>query len=88
MTKHAWRRTPAAPSVLGHDGSGEHNYAIIAVSPQGRRSAPSPAAKAAGRAKLRWDSVPGGDAYVIVRDGQEIAGPFRMEGSMKEWQDK
>jgi hypothetical protein len=79
---------PAAPTVLSHDGSGLHEYAIIAVSPQGRRSAHSPATKSAGRAKLRWDSVAGGDAYVVVRDGKEITGPLRIEGSQKEWTDK
>src|SRR4029434_490630 len=63
-------------------------YAIIAVSPQGHRSSRSPAAKAPGRAKLRWDSVPGGDSYVVIRDGKEIAGPIRVEGSQKFWEDK
>jgi hypothetical protein len=76
---------PAAPTVHGDDGSGARTYAIVAVSSQGRRSAASPIAKAAGRAKLRWDSVPGADAYIILRDGKEIAGPLRMEGSQKEW---
>lgn len=80
--------TPAAPKVHTDDGSGEHTYAIVAVSSQGRRSEPSPSAKAAGRATLRWDSVPGADAYVILRDGKEVAGPLRMEGSQKEWVDK
>jgi hypothetical protein len=79
---------PAAPTILDDDGSGKHEYAIIAVGPQGRRTAASPTAKAAGLAKLRWDSVPGGDAYIVVRDGKEIAGPLRIEGSQKEWQDK
>jgi hypothetical protein len=86
--RHAPVPTPAAPIVLSHDASGKHDYAIIAISPQGHRSAVSPATKAPGRAKLRWDSVPGGDAYVIIRDGQELPGPIRIEGSMKEWQDK
>ena len=79
---------PSAPSVLGHDRSGEHEYAIIAVSPEGKYSLKSLSVKAGGRAKLRWDSVPGGDAYVVVRDGKEIAGPIRMEGAVKEWEDK
>jgi len=79
---------PAAPTVLADDGSGKHEYALIAVGPQGRRTAASPATKAAGLAKLRWDSVPGGDAYIVVRDGKEIAGPLRIEGSQKEWVDK
>jgi len=79
---------PSAPSVISDDGSGEHEYAIIAVSSQGRRSAPSPATKAKGRAKLRWDSVPGGDAYTVIRDGKEITGALRMEGSRKEWADR
>jgi hypothetical protein len=79
---------PGAPVVVSHDNSGEHEYAIIAVSPQGHRSARSPPAKAHGRAKLRWDSVPGGDSYVVIRDGKEIAGPMRVEGSQKFWEDK
>src|SRR3990172_8124358 len=61
--------TPAAPTVVKDDGSGEHQYAVIAVGPQGRRSAVSRATKAGGLAALRWDSVPGADAYVVGRDG-------------------
>jgi hypothetical protein len=80
--------TPTAPTVHGDDGSGARTYAIVAVSSQGRRSAPSPVVKAGGRAKLRWDSVPGADAYVVLRDGKEAAGPLRMEGSQKEWVDR
>jgi hypothetical protein len=80
--------TPAAPTVVNDDGSGEHQYAILAVGTQGRRTAVSHATKAGGLAKLRWDSVPGADAYVVVRDGQEIAGSLRIEGSQKEWIDK
>jgi len=41
-----------------------------------------------GRAKLRWDSVNGADAYIVVRDGSELTGPLRIEGSQKEWTDK
>jgi hypothetical protein len=79
---------PAAPTVLSDDGSGEHTYALIAVGPQGKRTAASPAVKAKGLAKLRWDSVAGGDAYIVLREGKEIAGPLRIEGSQKEWEDK
>lgn len=79
---------PTAPTVLKDDGSGEHTYAIVAVGPQGDRTAPSKPVKAAGLARLRWDSVPGGDAYVVLRDGKEVAGPLRIEGSQKEWTDK
>jgi hypothetical protein len=80
--------TPAAPTVVKDDGSGEHQYAIIAVGVQGRRAAVSRATKAGGLARLRWDSVPGADAYVVVRDGKEVAGPMRLEGAQKEWADK
>ena len=80
--------TPAAPTVINDDGSGEHQYAIIAVAAQGRRTPASPAVKSKGLARLRWDSVAGSDAYVIVRDGKEHAGPLRIEGSQKEWTDK
>lgn len=87
MTKTAVP-APAAPTVLSDDGSGEHTYAIIALAPGGKRTATSPGTKARGLAKLRWDSVNGGDSYIVVRDGKEIAGPLRIEGSQKEWTDK
>ena len=80
--------TPAAPTVLNDDGSGEHQYAVIAVGVQGRRTAASSATKAGGRATLRWDSVTGADAYIVVRDGSESTGPLRIEGSQKHWTDK
>jgi hypothetical protein len=80
--------TPTAPKVLSDDGSGEHQYALIAVGPQGRRTGVSPAVRAKGLAKLRWASVAGGDSYIVVRDGKEIAGPLRIEGANKEWTDK
>ena len=79
---------PGAPKVLSDDGSGLHEYAIIAVAPQGRRTAVSASVTAKGIAKLRWDSVPGGDSYIVVRDGKEISGPLRTEGSQKVWIDK
>jgi hypothetical protein len=79
---------PAAPTAVSHDGSGEHQYAIVAVGVQGRRTAASPLTRTGGLARLRWDSVPGGDAYVVLRDGKEVAGPLRIEGSQKEWTDK
>ena len=74
--------------MLNDDGSGEHQYAIIAVGVQGRRTTASRATKAGGLARLCWDSVNGGDAYIVVRDGKEIAGPLRIEGAQKEWTDK
>jgi hypothetical protein len=80
--------TPKAPIVASDDGSGDHAYSIIAVAPQGRRSAASPPARSKGLATLRWDSVPGADAYLVVRDGKEVAGPLSIEGSRKEWADK
>ena len=80
--------TPAAPAILSDDGSGDHQYSIVAVGVQGRRTPASPSVKARGLAKLRWDSVPGGDAYIVVRDGKEITGPLRIEGSQKQWTDK
>ena len=79
---------PAAPRVLGDDASGEHHYALIGVGAQGRESAPSPAARAGGFARLRWDSVAGADAYIILRDGRRTGNPVRIEGSVKEWSDK
>ncbi len=85
--QHAPVPVPAAPTVVRHDGSGQHRYAIIAVSPTGKRTAPSETTTAAGLATLRWDSVAGGDAYIVLRDGREITGPLRIEGSQKEWTD-
>lgn len=79
---------PRPPTVVKDDGSGEHQYAIIAIGVQGRRTAVSGTAKAGGLAKLRWDSVTGADTYVIVRDGKEVTGPLWIEGSRKEWTDK
>jgi hypothetical protein len=80
-------RTPAAPTVVRDDGSGAHRYAILAVGVQGERTSASEPVRAAGLATLRWDSVPGADAYVILRDGKPIAGPLRVEGSQKTWTD-
>lgn len=79
---------PDVPRVTKDDGTGKHEYAIIAVAPQGRRSPMSPSCKAQGRATIEWDSVTGADAYIVVRDGIEIAGPLRIEGSLKVWSDK
>ena len=78
---------PTAPKVVKDDGSGAHLYAIIAVDARGRRSKPSPPTKAKGLAHLKWDSVTGADAYIIVKDGKQITAPIRMEGSNKNWAD-
>lgn len=78
---------PSAPRVVKDDASGDHRYAIVAVGAEGNRTPQSPEAKAQGLATLTWDSVPGADAYVIVRDGREIAGPLRIEGTEKQWTD-
>jgi hypothetical protein len=80
--------TPASPTVLNDDGSGARQYAIVAVDAQGHRTLGSNPVKARGRAKLRWDSVIGADAYIVIRDEKEITGPLRIEGSQKEWTDK
>ena len=78
---------PPAPFVVRDDGSGEHEYSLIALGPQGRPSSPSPGTRAKGKATLSWDGVPGADSYLVVRDGQKI-GPIRIEGATKEWTDK
>lgn len=78
---------PAAPIFVSHDGSGSHEYALIAVGPQGKRSAKSASVKAPGKAKLQWDSVPGADAYIVIRDNAQI-GPLRIEGAQKQWTDR
>ena len=80
--------TPKAPTVVKHDNSGEHQYALIALGPQGRRTAASAATRAGGLATLRWDSDAGADSYIVLRDGKEIAGPLRIEGSQKVWTDR
>jgi hypothetical protein len=79
--------TPEAPKVVKDDGSGPHSYALIAIGPQGRRTDQSPLARANGFATLEWGGGPGADSFVVVRDGQEIAGPLRIEGSQKRWTD-
>ncbi|MBX3437678.1 MAG: hypothetical protein KF861_09320 [Planctomycetaceae bacterium] len=79
--------SPDAPRIERTDGDAPHRYSIVAVSPQGERSLPSPDVQAKGRATLHWDSVAGADAYLILRDGQIIAGPLRIEGSQKSWTD-
>ena len=80
--------TPGAPAIVKDDGSGAHEYAIVGIAPQGRRTASSPVTKAKGLATLRWESSIGADAYVVMRDGKEVAGPLRIEGSQKEWTDE
>src|SRR4051812_12762186 len=62
---------PAAPLIVRDDESGAHQYVLVAVGPQGRRTAASAVSRAGGLATLRWDSVPGADAYIVVRDGKE-----------------
>lgn len=79
---------PAAPVIVTHDSSGAHEYSLIAVGVQGRRSAASPPAKAGGIARLQWDSVSGADSYIVLRDGKEITKGLRIEGSQKNWTDK
>jgi hypothetical protein len=79
---------PAPPKVSKDDASGEHQYALIAVGAQGHRTSASPTARAAGLATLRWDSLAGADSYIVLRDGKEIAGPLRIEGSHKQWTDR
>jgi hypothetical protein len=78
---------PEAPTVVKHDGSGERVYAILAIGPQGKRTAQSPSVRAKGMATLTWGSFPGADAFVVLRDGEEVAGPLRIEGSEKSWTD-
>jgi hypothetical protein len=78
---------PDPPAVVQDDRSGEIDYAIVAIGPQGHRSEPSHAVTAKGRATLNWESTAGADAYAILRDGKVIAEPLRIEGSRKEWTD-
>ncbi len=78
---------PALPRLLKDDGSGEHRYSIMAIGPQGTRSALSESLNTEGLATLEWDSSPGADAYIVVRDGEETSGLLRIEGSNKRWAD-
>ncbi len=87
LEQHALR-SPDAPQVLQDDGSGQHRYALMAIDPEGNRSSPSTAITAGGRASLRWNSVPGADAYLVLRDGEVVTEPLRIEGSQKEWSDR
>ena len=79
--------TPDTPKVVVDDGSGRHIYSLVAVGPQGNRSESSTPITTQGRATLEWDSIAGADGYLVVRDGQIIAGPLRIEGSQKRWSD-
>lgn len=79
---------PDAPIIVSDDGSAAHRYAIAAVGPEGQQSAVSAATEAGGLATLRWDSVPGADAYLIIRDDVVRAGPLRIEGAQKIWSDR
>jgi hypothetical protein len=79
---------PAAPEVLMDDGTGVHTYALVAVGAAGARSPASRAVRANGFARLRWDSVPGADAYIVLRDGRAITGALRIEGARKVWVDR
>lgn len=79
--------TPAAPRIVSSDDSQPHTYALIALGPQGSRSEVSEIVEASGRATLEWDSARGADSYIIVRDGEELTGPLRIEGSQKQWTD-
>lgn len=79
--------TPPAPEILKNDNSGKHAYALIAIGAQGERSQVSQAVSSGGLAKLRWDSMIGADAYIVLRDEVEITGPVRIEGARKEWTD-
>ena len=86
--RHAATPVPVAPTIVSDDSSGPREYALIAIGPQGKRTPASPPAKAKGLAKLRWDNLPGADAFIVLRDGKEATGPLRIEGSQKEWTDR
>lgn len=85
--RHVPVSVPSAPRVTKDDGSGKHQYAIVAVGVQGNRTVASPTVEARGQATLAWDSVAGADAYIVLRDGKEVAGPLRIEGAEKIWAD-
>lgn len=78
---------PDPPVVVADDGSGPHQYVIVAWEAHGRRSATSPSVDAQGLARLRWDGIIGADTYQVIRDGKVITEPLRIEGARKIWQD-
>ena len=81
-------RSPEPPRVVSDDGSSQHEYSLVAVGAAGKRTSPSKTVTANGLATLRWDSVAGADAYVVLRDGREASGLLRIEGSQKQWVDR
>lgn len=80
-------RVPEPPRVIADDGSGPHEYTVVAIGPFGQRTEPSKPIKTRGFATLEWDSVAGADSYRVLRDARELAGPLRIEGSAKRWTD-
>ncbi len=80
-------RKPGPPRLVSDDGTGAHEYAIVAIGSSGDRSEISNTISTEGLATLEWDSIAGADAYVVVRDGQELPGELRIEGSNKRWTD-
>ena len=79
--------TPSSPRILKDDSSGDHQYSLIAIGPQGHHTPPSPPAHARGRATLQWDNLTGADSYIIIRDTTQSIGPLRLEGAQKQWTD-
>ena len=87
MRQHAIT-VPNPPRVMRDDGSGPHDYALVAVSSAGNQTEASESVRCQGLATLEWDSVPGADAYLVLRDGQPVTvRPLRIEGSQKSWTD-
>ena len=78
---------PQAPAAVTEDDSGSHTYTLVALGPQGVRSAVSVPLETRGRALLKWDSVPGADSYVVLCDGEPVGPPVRIEGAEKRWRD-
>ena len=74
--------------MVKDDGSGEHRYAHHRRRPAGPAHGRLPPSRAEGSGDAPVGQRPGADAYVVVRDGKELAGPLRLEGSQKEWTDK
>lgn len=87
VTQHPLE-TPAAPGIQQDDGSGAHEYALIAITPEGKRTKLSPVAKSKGLATLTWDNQAGAESFIVVRDGEEITGPLHIEGQQKIWEDR
>lgn len=86
LVEHAVKDAPKLNLIDSRQGE-PHKYQILAVDTRGITSSASPILESVGVAKLSWESVPGADGYIIVRDGRKYTDILRIEGATKIWQD-